>query len=314
MAPKGRRVVLAVPELAGRTVEELLEMLPALQGYLETVRDALDDGEAPGRSVGTSGLPENVDAMSAAAVGTSRTWSPSDHKHDADVSGTPGGVAATAAQGAGSGFARTDHAHRWTLLTTKGDLAGHNGTDPLRVAVGTNGFVLVADSTAAPGWKWAATVAAAANVTYSPTASGLTATDVQAAIDELSDAIGPTPDSTITLGTPAGTTQTATIQLRDGAGPLAARRLIRAYMTDDATGTPSAAGAATGVTFTTGDKLAARPVGDETLDFDLVTDSSGVAVLTFDNAGGGGVYADRVVLVLPDGSLVVSAALAVPEA
>ena len=40
--------------------------------------------------------------------------------------------------------------------TTKGDLIVHNGTDNIRVAVGTDGHSLVADSTQASGVKWAA--------------------------------------------------------------------------------------------------------------------------------------------------------------
>lgn len=40
--------------------------------------------------------------------------------------------------------------------TTKGDLIVHNGTDNIRVAVGTNTFVLTADSAEASGVKWAA--------------------------------------------------------------------------------------------------------------------------------------------------------------
>jgi hypothetical protein len=40
--------------------------------------------------------------------------------------------------------------------TTKGDLIVHNGTDNVRVPVGTNNQVLVADSTQAAGVKWAA--------------------------------------------------------------------------------------------------------------------------------------------------------------
>jgi hypothetical protein len=154
MAAKGRRIVLAVPELTGLTADELIERMVALQAFLETVRDSLDEGEPPGRASGTAGLPENVDGTSDAAIGTSSAWSASDHKHDADVSGTPGGVAATSVQGTGSGLARTDHAHRFSLLTAKGDLVAHNGTDPVRVAVGTNGYILQADSTQTPGVKW----------------------------------------------------------------------------------------------------------------------------------------------------------------
>lgn len=40
-------------------------------------------------------------------------------------------------------------------LTTKGDLLAHDGTDSVRLAVGTDTHVLTADSTAASGVKWA---------------------------------------------------------------------------------------------------------------------------------------------------------------
>ena len=41
-------------------------------------------------------------------------------------------------------------------LTTKGDIIGFDGTDNVRLAVGTNNQVLTADSTTATGLKWAA--------------------------------------------------------------------------------------------------------------------------------------------------------------
>jgi hypothetical protein len=40
--------------------------------------------------------------------------------------------------------------------TTKGDLIVSDGTDNVRLAVGTNAYVLTADSTVAAGVKWAA--------------------------------------------------------------------------------------------------------------------------------------------------------------
>lgn len=154
----GRRIVPAVPPLAGidlkdpRDVEKLQESLRALQDFLEVVRDALDDGTPAGAATGAAGLPTTVDGTTAADAGSLETWSRSDHQHDADVTGTPGGVAATSAQGSGSGLARTDHSHRLTLMSVKGDLAGHNGTDPIRVAVGaTDGHVLTVDASAAAG-------------------------------------------------------------------------------------------------------------------------------------------------------------------
>lgn len=40
-------------------------------------------------------------------------------------------------------------------LTTKGDLLVHNGTKEIRLAVGTNDYVLTADSAQTEGVKWA---------------------------------------------------------------------------------------------------------------------------------------------------------------
>lgn len=58
--------------------------------------------------------------------------------------------------------------------TTKGDLIVNNGTDNVREAVGTNGFVLTADSTQASGIKWAAAASAAAflGIQYKGNAGG----------------------------------------------------------------------------------------------------------------------------------------------
>jgi hypothetical protein len=50
-------------------------------------------------------------------------------------------------------------------LTTKGDLIGFDGTDNVRLAVGTNNFVLTADSTTATGLKWAAASGGSSNIT-----------------------------------------------------------------------------------------------------------------------------------------------------
>jgi hypothetical protein len=47
-------------------------------------------------------------------------------------------------------------------LTTKGDLIVNNGTNDIRLAVGTDAFVLTADSTQASGVKWAAASGSAA--------------------------------------------------------------------------------------------------------------------------------------------------------
>jgi hypothetical protein len=42
-----------------------------------------------------------------------------------------------------------------TPLTTKGDLLVHNGSDGTRLAVGSNDYILTADSTQTTGVKWA---------------------------------------------------------------------------------------------------------------------------------------------------------------
>lgn len=56
-------------------------------------------------------------------------------------------------------------------LTSKGDLQGHNGTTGVRVPVGPNTHVLIADSTQATGLRWGArTQMAAGNYTGSGTA------------------------------------------------------------------------------------------------------------------------------------------------
>jgi len=61
----------------------------------------------------------------------------------------------TVAQG---GTGETDATEGFDSLaptTTKGDVIVHNGTDNIRLAVGTNDQVLTADSTQASGVKWA---------------------------------------------------------------------------------------------------------------------------------------------------------------
>lgn len=78
----------------------------------------------------------------------------------------------------------------------EGDLAWYNGTDWVRLAVGSTGEVLTAQADGTIDWGTAAS-GAASTVSFDNTDSGLAATDVQEAIDEVvamlpqGDVVGP---------------------------------------------------------------------------------------------------------------------------
>lgn len=84
-------------------------------------------------------------------------------------------------------------------LTTKGDLMGHNGSTEVRVAVGTDGQIVEADSTQSAGWKWAAKPAGFSGGTYS-NVSSLHASLSSTPQDRLDDA-----DQVYIIGQPAVT-------------------------------------------------------------------------------------------------------------
>jgi trimeric autotransporter adhesin len=74
------------------------------------------------------------------------------------------GVVAIANGGTGQST-QTEAFDALAPTTTKGDLIVSNGTDNVRLAVGTNAYVLTADSTAAAGVKWAAASGGSSNIT-----------------------------------------------------------------------------------------------------------------------------------------------------
>ena len=92
----------------------------------------------------------NADINSSAAIAYSKLNLTGSINLASDVTGTlpiaNGGTGQTTQTAAFDALAPS---------TTKGDLIVHNGTDNIRVAVGSNGQVLQADSTTASGVKWA---------------------------------------------------------------------------------------------------------------------------------------------------------------
>jgi hypothetical protein len=102
-------------------------------------------------------LPTDVEGGVDAAIGKETDgWVSSRHRHHLNVTGTPGVVEATSAQGGGPGVSLNGHTHRLDLLEQKGDLVAFDGTNPVRLAspAGDDGLVLTRDITAATGLAW----------------------------------------------------------------------------------------------------------------------------------------------------------------
>lgn len=85
-------------------------------------------------------------------AGTALTFGSIDLSQSAAVGTSILGIA----NGGTNGTTNTTGFNNLSPLTTKGDLIVHNGTNNIRQAVGTNNFVLTADSTVGSGIKWAA--------------------------------------------------------------------------------------------------------------------------------------------------------------
>lgn len=76
------------------------------------------------------------------------------HKGMSNLQGTPGtpeDVSDTADAGVGPVPANDDHVHRLGIISAKGSLITHDGSDPVALLPGTNEYVLAADSTAVSG-------------------------------------------------------------------------------------------------------------------------------------------------------------------
>jgi hypothetical protein len=84
-----------------------------------------------------------------------------------NTTGTASNVTGTVAI-ANGGTGQTTQTAAFDALaptTTKGDLIVDNGTNNIRLAVGTDTYVLTADSTTASGIKWAAASGGSSNIT-----------------------------------------------------------------------------------------------------------------------------------------------------
>lgn len=105
---------------------------------------------------GSSGAP-TFRAMVAADV-------PTLNQNTTGTAGNVTGVVAIANGGTGQST-KTEGFDALAPTTTKGDLIVSNGTDNVRLGVGTDTYVLTADSTASSGIKWAAASGGSSNIT-----------------------------------------------------------------------------------------------------------------------------------------------------
>ena len=186
-----------------------------------------------------------------------------------------GGTGATTASAAFSALAPT---------TTKGDLIVRNGTANARLAVGTDTYVLVADSTQATGVKWAANTAggsvaiadegttltsAVASINF--TGTGVTATNVGSAV---------TVD--ITSGGGSGTVTSVSVVSANGlAGTVATSTTTPAItLTTSVTGVLKGNG--TAISAATAGTDYVTPTGTETLTNKTLTDPVITGTITED--------------------------------
>lgn len=145
MGATGRRIVLEPPSLSDgppspdqegllAQIRRLIDKFPALDGFMQSARDALDNGLAPGRD---------------------RTIIQSINSPDNPILAGPpeNPTGQVAEEGSSGAVLRADSVTKQGIVTTKGDLLTFAAL-PDRLAVGVDGQVVTADSSAAKGLSY----------------------------------------------------------------------------------------------------------------------------------------------------------------
>jgi hypothetical protein len=123
--------------------------------------------DVPTLNQNTTGTAANITASSNSTLTTLSALSLPGSQVSGNISGNAANVTGTVAI-ANGGTGQTTAVAAFDALaptTTKGDLIVSDGADNVRLAVGTNAYVLTADSTTATGVKWAASAGGSSNIT-----------------------------------------------------------------------------------------------------------------------------------------------------
>ncbi len=146
---KTRRFTGTVPRLVRHSWEDISK---ELQEFLEKLFLQVLGGIPPGFNNVT---PQNINANNTAAAGAEGDgWASASHVHDVDTAAPSNPTGKTPVEGVSGALMRADATVQQGIVTTKGDLLTHDNATAERLAVGTDGQVLNADSAETTGLKW----------------------------------------------------------------------------------------------------------------------------------------------------------------